>query len=148
MGPAEVMREVRNCFVTGKCEGVWRLEDGRLSPGELLMPGEWIALSGSCLNDGIWQLDGEGRLVGETRDERFTGEVWFLHPPAEFLALCEEIAAWVAAHPPEDTAEEAFGDYRWKALTDACGLPVDWREVFRGRLLPWRRMFGEVGFGC
>ena len=91
MGPAEVMREVRNCFVTGKCEGVWRLEDGRLSPGELLMPGEWIALSGSCLNDGIWQLDGEGRLVGETRDERFTGEVWFLHPPAEFLALCEEI---------------------------------------------------------
>ena len=54
------------------------------------------------------------------------------------------------ATPPEhrDTAEEGFGDYRWKALTDAYGLPVDWREVFRGRLLPWRRMFGEVGFGC
>ena len=148
MGPAEVMREVRNCFVTGKCAGVWRIEGGRITPGDLLVPGDWIALSGSALNDGIHRLDENGVLEGESRDEVFSGELWFLHPPAEFLALCEEIAAWTAAHPPVDTAEESFGGYRWKALTDAYGLPVDWREVFRGRLLPWRRMFGEVGTGC
>ena len=148
MGPADVMREVRNCFVTGQCTGTWSLEAGRLTPGDLLMPGDWIALRGSALNDGIYELDREGCLMGETRDEVFTGEVWFLQPPAEFLALCEEIAAWADEHPPEDLEEERFGDYSWRRMRDACGLPVDWRVVFRGRLLPYRRMYGEVGFGC
>ena len=146
MTAADVMREVRNTFPACSYEGVWTLDGGRVrpEPEPALLPGDWIALSGSLLNDGIWQLDAEGRLPG-ARDETFRGEVWLLRPPAEFLELCAEIADWAARNAPEPVTAERFGDYSQTRATDRWGLPVDWRDVFRARLLPWRRMFGGAG---
>ena len=67
-----------------------------------------------------------------------------MRPPAEFLDLCAEIADWAARNSPEAVTSERFGDYSCTRATDRWGLPVDWRDVFRARLIPYRRMFPEA----
>ncbi len=147
MTAADVMREVRNTFPACCTRGTWTLREGRLTPDALLLPGDWIAVCGSMLNDGIRQLDEDGCLPG-TRDETFYGEIWLLRPPAAFLDLCAEIVDWAARNAPAAERAERFGDYAVTRATDRYGLPVDWRDVFRARLVPWRKMFGEVGPAC
>lgn len=63
---------------------------------------------------------------------------WGLYPPADFLALCEEIAAYEAAHPAGAPRSESFGAYRYEA--DGGG----WEAAFAPRLSRYRRMFTEV----
>ena len=144
---ADVMREVRNTFPGSCMTDAWRITDGSLTPSALLLPGDWIAIRGSMLNDGIWQLQ-DGVTLPGARDEAFRGEVWLLQPPAEFLSLCAEIAGWAARNRPDAVKSERFGDYGCTRALDRNGLPVDWRDVFRARLIPYRRMFGEVGLSC
>ena len=137
------MREVRNCFPASSMRGTWTIAGGHLTPGDLLLPGDWIALEGSLYNDGAHQLDEHGDLPG-ARDETFTGVIWLLRPPGAFLELCAEIAAWEARWDTGALAQERLEGYGWRGATDANGLPVDWRDVFRARLIPYRRMFPEV----
>lgn len=144
---ADVMREVRNSFPASCMEDEWRIADGSLTPSDLLLPGDWIAIRGSMLNDGIWQLQ-DGACLPGARDETFRGEVWLLQPPAAFLALCGEIVDWAGRNSLDTAKSERFGDYSCTRATDRNGLPVDWRDVFRARLIPYRRMFGEVGLSC
>ena len=137
----DVMREVRRTFRRECIEGDWRIADNRLTPGDLLLEGDWIAIRGSARADGVYQVTADG-LVPPARDECFTGRVWLLDPPPGFVELCAEICAWDAAHPAVPARSERFGDYAWSAQ-DGCGLSADWRTVFRARLIPYRRMFGE-----
>ena len=143
MTPVDVMREVRNVFPAACTEGTFVLSGGALSPDCALLPEDWVALCGSLRNDGIYQLDAQGRIPG-ARDERFTGEVWLLRPPPEFLALCAEIIAWDGRNSRDAVTRESFGDYSWSRAVDRYGLPLDWRDAFAARLLPYRRMFREV----
>ena len=144
---AEVMREVRSFFARSCMDERWQIENGVIKPNELLMEGEWIAITGSLRNDGIYCLGAEGRIEG-TKDECWTGRVWLLNPPAEFLSLCEEIAEWAETHDTEDVKRESFGVYSVEYAVDANGLPLGWKEVFAARLVPWRRMFSEVNLFC
>ena len=138
------MREVRACFPAAVIEGEFSLDGGVLSPNELLLSGDWIAIQGSLGSDGVYCL-GPGCTVDGARDETFYGAVWLLKPPADFLRLCAEIAAWAAEHPASALRAERFGDYSCEAAVDEHGLPVGWRQVFAAKLAPWRRMFTEEG---
>lgn len=143
----DVMREVRNAFQRSVLRGDFAVEDGALRGHPYLLPGDWVALGGSRYSDGIHQL-GEGLALPGARDERFTGAVWLLAPPADFLRLCEEIRLWEEEHPPVAERSERFGAFSVSRAVDAMGLPVDWRAVFAARLLPWRKMFGEEALWC
>lgn len=130
--PQTVMRRVHNYFERERVEGVFTVAGGVLEP----MPdAPYIAVSGSRWHDGVCPA---GALPEADRSEVFTGTVWGLHPPADFLALCGEISDYAQKHPVGAPRSESFGAYRYEAS------PEGWEAAFAGRLAPFRRMFTEV----
>ena len=139
----DIMREINHAFPKACWQGAFILTGGRLNLDELL-PGDWIAVSGSRHADGIRQLDAEGHLPGAA-DETFFGAVWLLSPSADFLRLCGEISAWAEAKSAgPDIRRESFGAYSVEYPTNALGLTPDWRSAFAAQLRPYRRMWTEV----
>ena len=142
----DVMREVRNTFPVHCMEGTWTVTGGCLTPCDLLLEGDWIAVTAGARADGIRRVGPGGQLDdGGLPDETFTGEIWLLDPPEGFLALCGEIADWAARNSLDAVESRRFGDFSQRRALGRNGLPPDWPAMFRWRLMPYRRMFGEVG---
>ena len=142
----DVMREVRNCFPFAARSGAWEIYGGVLSPDDLLLlEGEWVLIRGSRHSDGIRRV-GEHGVIEGVRDERFEGEVTLLRPPDAFLSLCAEIADWDARNGRDPVTAERFGSYSRRRAVTRGGLPCDWTDVFRARLIPYRKMFGKETF--
>lgn len=134
----QIMRHTRNFFPSYVIRGSWRIRGGALSPLDGLAPGDYVALASPAPCPGVYRL-GEGGALSGASDGDWTGDVWRLAPPAEFLALCEEIAAWSAAPPLK---KESFGAYsREFALADSSAR---WHDRFAAELAPYRRMYSEV----
>ena len=126
-----VMREVRNCFPGPCLRGKFTIDGGRLIAEAPLT--DFAVLCGST-QDGLHDLSKPFR-----QDETFTGTVVLCQPPEDFIALCEEIAAWCKAHPDPSLRSESFGEYS-RSLSGS----TDWISAFAPRLRPYRRMFSEV----
>ncbi len=133
---SDVMRRVRNYFVMGYADDTWTLEGGVLSPGTL-HPGDWVAITGAGSMSGVYQVDIGGTLP-IARSQTWTGRIWRLAPPEDFLRLCGEIAEWAESHPDPTTLSEHFGQY------SRSGSSTAWERVFAARLQPYVRMFSEV----
>lgn len=134
---AAVMRHVRNFFERSFIEGEFTVSGGVLNP----MPqAPYVAIEGSAYHDGVYRAD---ELPKDT-DETFTGRVWALHPPKDFVALCEEIAAYDEKNPASAMQSESFGEYSYTRMGGQSGV-IGWQGVFAQRLIPFRRMFTEVG---
>lgn len=143
----QVMRSINNFFESGYRATTYTITGGAIKPGELLVPGMYIAIVGSVFHDGVWKL-GEGltlsnRVCG-TPDETFYGRVYFLHPPAEFLALCNSITEFVEKTPTGGLQSESFGEYSMTRASGKNGGVLTWQEAFSDALAPYRRMFSEV----
>lgn len=135
---AAVMRQVNNHFVSGYLDADFAVEGGNLKPAPAA---SFVYIAGSAGVDGVWELQG-GKLIGDgIADEAFTGRVWLLKPPRDFLELCKEIAAHDAKHPTGAAQSESFGDFRYSMGAQAAG---GWAAAFAARLTPYRRMFAEV----
>ena len=146
---ADVMAECRNHFqdaTTPYIEGEFSIVDGVLTPNTGLTEGDYIAITGSRLNDGVYQptVDADGFHVADAEDEAFTGRVWILHPPRKFIALVAEIAAYTTANAPSAVVSESFGNYSRSMAAGNNGAPIGWPIVFSDRLRPYRRMFKVV----
>lgn len=139
----DLMRETRNYFPAAALDASWTLHSGTLSPAASLRPGDWVAITGSLHNNGVYQL-GKGCTIPGAADEKWTGHLWVLAPTADFLALAKEIAAWSAKQTDGLTLKESFGAYSRELATDAQGQPLTWQAHFARRLLPYRRMYTEV----
>ena len=139
----DLMRETRNFFPTAALDASWTLKDGALSPSGGLPEGSWIALTGSALNNGVYQL-GPGCSIPGARDENWTGRIWLLAPPADFLALAQKISRWTQAQGTCQPVKESFGAYSRELATDSSGLPITWQKYFAREMQPFRRMFTEV----
>ena len=132
----DVMRHVRNHFVSARIDESWWVADGVLLPEGLFGPGEWIAIADGPLC-GVHQLDEYGGIPG-AKDVAWEGRICLLTPPAGFLRLCCEIDAWAKAHPDPAMTSERFGEYsRTQAHTD-------WTQAFAPSLAPYQRMYTEV----
>lgn len=135
---AAIMRQINNHFVSGYLDASFAVEGGYLTPAPAA---PFVYITGSMLHDGVWECKG-GQLVGDdAADESFTGRVWLLKPPREFLALCEEIAQYDAKRPAGAVQSESFGEYSYSLGAAAAG---GWSSVFAARLTPYRKMFAEV----
>ena len=132
----DVMRHVRNHFVTSRIDWSWRLSGGLLLPETSFRPGEWIAILDGPVR-GVWQLDETGAIPGAA-DAAWEGRICLLEPPAGFLRLCGEIAEWAAKHADPTLISERFGEY---SRSHASG---DWTQVFASALAPYTRMYTEV----
>ena len=139
---AMVMREVRNYFSSAYMDGSWQISAGKISPLPGGLADGMIAVTGSECCNGVYRMrDG---MVQAAADEAWHGRIWLLAPPADFLALCEEIAAYTAAHPATGVIREDFGSYSRTVASARGGEPLTWQRIFAQRLAPYRRMFTEI----
>lgn len=133
---AAVMRHVRNYFERGCVEGEFAVSGGVLTPAP---NAPFFAVEGSMCHDGVYR-PGE---MKEAPQEKFTGKVWLLCPPDDFLQLCEEISAFDDANPASAMQSESFGEYSYTRGGDSS--KQTWAAVFASKLNSYRRMFTEVG---
>lgn len=136
----DIMREIRNCFPVAALDGAWRIEGGQLLPSAGLEDAAWVNLEGA-VQCGVHPLE-SGTLPG-VWDESWTGRVWLLAPPADFLSLCQQIIDWGEHQPDPAVHSESFGAYS-RTLQTASGHPLCWQDVFAAALRPYRQMFSEV----
>lgn len=134
---SDVMRYCRNHFITGALTGHWRHEGGVLTPADSLAAGMWIAVTGPDAPGGVYQLDEQGGVPG-LADVQWSGTIYRLNPPADFIRLCGDIGSWAAANPDPAVSGEKLGEYSVSRKADS------WESVFAPALAPYRRMFPEV----
>lgn len=135
----ELLRALRNWFACGKATGRIRVEGGALVPPEglSLADGQYLRVQGSVFNDGLHRWP-----CTDLTDEEFVGTVWALAVPRAVIDLADEIEAWQTEHAEEldsPYASESFGGYSYTRV-GGNGSPITWRQQFKARLDPWRKL--------
>ena len=139
---AAVMRHCRNYFETGYMDGTFRITGNLLPEAK---GARFVCISGSLMHNGVWEsCDGflTGRSVDGLADEEFTGRVWHLDPPDDFLDLCKTIREYEEKNPVSALASETFGNYARTWNAEQIGK--SWNVAFNASLVPYRKMFTEV----
>lgn len=149
MTMGELCAECRNWFTRGVVRGKFTVQNGELSPLDGVDPGTWIRIVGSLHNDGVWEYP-----HGDFTDEEFSGAIWILAIPPDFVALLNDINAWEAANADavkNATAEalsgpyssESFAGYTYTKRTGLGDIAASWRDPrlgFAARLNQWRKI--------
>ena len=132
-----VLMYLNNWFVVGRYDDTYTIEDGRLTL-PFLVNGQYFRILGSLFNDGLHVYP-----AADLTDEEFDGVVIAMAVPRALIALSDEIKAWVDKNGQESPyTSESFGGYSYSKATNAQGMAVGWRDVFRSRLNPWRKIKG------
>lgn len=139
----QLMAECRNFFEVGYREGSYTITDGVLSPADGLN-GRFVRIKGSTFHDGVYRCEDGVLLDASGADETFTGVVWVLNPPPAFLQLAEKVGKFIESAPISRVVSESFGAYSHTMATGTNGV-LTWQEAFARELLPYRRMYTEVG---
>jgi hypothetical protein len=135
-------------------KGDYEISDGKITLHDSYKVGQWVHISGSLLNDGLYRLHGvEGSLcmLGNGTDDEmpvqdealFYGAVRGLRIDPLFMSLARDILAWSETNgkPTALTSESVLGVHSWSRATGANGVPLGWQGVFADRLVPFKRMF-------
>ena len=146
----ELCAECRNFFPRSVIRGSFTVRDGAFEPLPDVPDGAWIRVIGSMFNDGVYQYPANGRT-----DETFSGAVWVLAIPEDFVALYNDIKAWEAANGDaiaSATAEilsagpytsESFAGYTYTKKTSLGDVATTWKDPrlgFSARLNAWRKI--------
>lgn len=147
-----VCNHVHNYFIRSAYPGEYEITGGSLPLGEILKEGQRFQLVGSDLNDGIytWHADGikddDDKEAAALTDEAFAGTILAMAPPRDFLALVDEIGAWVDAYGANVDSpyqsENVIGVYSYTkgsaaGTADGSG-GTGWESTFASRLAPYR----------
>jgi len=145
----ELCMECRNFFKPDIYSGTFTITGGVLEPLPAIPEGAYIRIVGSTFNDGVYQYGASGLA-----DETFTGAVWLMHVPPDFVALLTDINEWEAANLTAiatATAEvlagpyssESFAGYTYQKKTSLGDVATSWRDPrlgFAARLNQWRKI--------
>ena len=128
--------ELRNYFETEKRFGTFTISDGSISPSDFLQDGQYFRIVGSVFNDGVYRYPAHDLV-----DETFKGAVWAMNVQPAVVELLHKIQEFEAATANAPTAyiSESFGGFSYTKATDANGLPVGWKSVFKNELSRWRK---------
>jgi hypothetical protein len=138
---AAVMRHARNYFERARIEGSISVSGGMVSP---VPAAPYVCISGSLYHDGVHKVEAGAFADNAAPDETFTGTVWLLHPPADFLLMCEEIATYCEKNPAGALHSESLGEYSYTRASGNNGV-LTWQQAFANQLRPYMHMFTEVG---
>ena len=129
--------ELRNYFETKKRFGTFTISGGSISPSDFLQDGQYFRIVGSVFNDGVHR-----HPAHDLTDETFDGAVWAMAVPPAVVELLQKIQEFeaAAANTPTAYTSESFGGYTYTKATDANGLPVGWKSVFKNELNRWRKL--------
>ena len=140
----ELCQELHNWFDRERRTGTFTIENGNLT-ADFLAPGQYFRIMGSIFSDGVHQFP-----CDDLPPETFSGEVWTLAIPREFVRDAETIEAWRAKNETADSValspfqSENWGGYSYNkanssnANSGGC-VPV-WKTVFAPLLNKWRKM--------
>lgn len=144
----ELCSEVNNWFDKGqpKYHKPFTIRDGVLTDAVSIgiQVGQYYRIIGSVFNDGVHQYTGEPD-EGLT-DETFSGSVWLLAIPKEFISLSDEVDNWLTQYGKvamSPLASESLGStsYSYSVNTGAgSGNSASWQNVFMSRLTKWRKI--------
>ena len=143
----EICQFLRNWFVRDTLLGEFKIEGGVLTYEDgtalPLLSNQYFRIVGSILNDGVYKNDGETDL----EDEEFSGAVWAMAVPPDFISLVEEISKWCADNATAINSpyqSESFGGYSYSKGYAASGsggtTGITWQTQFASRLGPWRKI--------
>lgn len=142
----EVCANIKNYFLRDIYKGTFTLESGT-APLSDLLEGQYFRITGSALNDGVFQNTTED--LANLRPEEFTGEIWTMGVSRDFEELCNDISAWREKNEAADSANmspfssESFGGYSYSKGSSGSsggGSGVTWQDQFRARLNTYRRI--------
>lgn len=160
---SEVMNDIRNHFaisrstgrIHGSESGDFTISDGKISVCNKYVVGQYIAIVGSVLNDGIYRVeafedgiitikesDANDKIWGET----FTGTIYSLRVPQDFIQLVDKIKAFTesTAGQSSNITSVSFGIQSQSFGTDSNGVRAGWQTVFRNELHKYRRMTPDI----
>lgn len=150
----EICQEIRNYFYYSKLISNEKIS---ISKGKVPLPGllptQYFRITGSSVNDGVYQLSDDGETIlnddgtaAKFIDEDFEGTIYAMAVPKPVIEIAKEIADWqkengkAAASP---YTSESFGTYsRSKGGGGSSGSSagITWRDIFRNRLNAWRKI--------
>jgi len=146
---SELCSELNNYFDKSqpKKSGEFHISSGHLSEDVGLQVGQYYRIIGSVFNDGVHQYKTEADA--DLKDETFSGSVWLMAVPKEFVDLAKEIADWqkkygeASMNPLSSESLTATSySYSLNAGSGASGSGSSWEAVFASRLTKWRRIRG------
>lgn len=139
-----VCQYLRNWFTRAIWLGDYKIVGGVLTyaNGEALplLEGQYYRIVGSVLNDGVHNT------ADMLTDEEFSGAVWSMAIPPDFLQLVEDISMWVTDNAKTINSpyqSESFGGYSYtlKSNGGTSGAEAGtWQSQFAARLSPWRKI--------
>lgn len=131
-----ILMHLNNWFLVpdGVHEDTYTIEEGGIVL-PFLASGQYFRICGSVFNDGLHQYPAD-----DLADETFTGAVWALAVPRQLVNLSDEIKAWSEKNQPSAFTSESFGGYSYSKAIGSSGAPLDWQDVFRARLNPYRKI--------
>ena len=154
MDITEMCLECKNFFLRDGVKDihsdVYTISGHVIAPLDFIIPGQFFRITGSILNDGVYQNTTDG--LATLQDETFEGNIWAMAVPPAFLKLCEEITAWQnkyggvgSTNMSPYSSESISGVYsRTKASGGSSGSGESdvqtWQGVYRSRLNKWRRL--------
>ena len=120
--------------------GTYTIENGVLTLPHVV-EGQYFRIVGSAFNDGVYIQPADDLI-----DETFTGEVWAMKPPRDFIRTVEEIEAWEAKYGEAVASpfqsENVIGVYSYaKAATGGASALTGWQAAFKSRLNQWRKLY-------
>jgi len=144
-GMLSVMREVRNFFEYTVEIGEFEIAGSVITLLDEYLPGQYILITGSILNDGLYLLHDDLYTLDGAVDEIFTGIIYGLRVPRDFVELSNEIIEFnKKAGTNSDLVSESFGTYSYRVATTTDGMRAGWNVVFADRLREFRHMFTTI----
>jgi hypothetical protein len=122
-----ICAKLKNHFLRNKYEGEFTLVSGT-APLELL-DGQFFVIVNSNLNDGVFQNTAES--LAKIQPETFTGRIWTMKVPVDFLELVEDIDMLNAKVEElglldKGYASESFGGYTYSLQSGAPAYMQEW----------------------
>ena len=154
----EICKECRNFFAADRATkvlfgaefGEFALGGGVIEVNGNYVAGQYVAITGSALNDGVYRVagfsDGVMTLEGELFNESWAGVIYSLRIPRDFIALAEKIKAFAEsdAGQPGNITSASFGIQSVSYGTNSAGVRAGWQDTFRAELNKYRRMFSDI----
>ena len=131
---SKVCREVKNWFEIEKIfDKKIQIKDNEIeNPYIALQENQYFRIVGSVFNDGVYKFP-----TDKLTDETFSGAIWRLAIPKDFVDLVDEITAWGAQYGGNSPfTSESFGGYSY---TKKQGSDT-WQGAFKDKLNKWRKV--------
>ena len=135
-----VMRNRNRFFEVSQETGNFVIENGVIDLCNKYLIDQYILITGSILNNGVYLLKDDLYTLDGARDEEFTGTVYGLAVPPDFIQLVKDIETFESSDEATRTnlIKESFGGISYTLSTDENGQIAGWETVFAKRLASFK----------